>query len=181
MRTAVASEPVSASVGTELLYVGCAEQSCDLRAAVEKLLIVLRSLVVEDPLLNLVAARAAQLNHCALTLAVHIELAKRQGEHPMRLYHLSAWRDSNLFGPRERAALEWAEMLSASPVPADLKPADKRTDIGMSAKDVSTVGFVVAVVNLSGRLQFTPAAVQRGMPPNIDPRPSYGTTNPYVR
>jgi AhpD family alkylhydroperoxidase len=122
------------------------------------LLTVFRSLVVEDPLLNLVAARTAQLNHCASSLAAHVELARRQGEHPMRLCHLSAWRDSSLFGPRERAALEWAEILAASPEPASLKPADSHADIGLSAKDVSTLSFVVAVVILCGRLQLAATA-----------------------
>ena len=156
-------------------------QSPELLGSIRGLLTAFRSLVIEDPLLKLVAARAAQLNHCAPSLAAHIELARRQGEHPTRLCHLSAWRDSCLFGPRERAALEWAEIFASSPDPADMDAVDGAA-IGLSATDVSTLGFVVAVVNLCGRMQPSDVVAEPfGTSLGSDPIPSDGTTDPYVR
>ncbi|MGB3540973.1 MAG: carboxymuconolactone decarboxylase family protein [Mesorhizobium sp.] len=154
------SEAISIFEGSTTRHAGSAGQSTDLHAAIRELLAAFRSLVIEDPLLNLVAARAAQLNRCAPSLAAHIELARRQGEHPMRLCHLSAWRDSSLFGPRERAALEWAEILATSLTPVALKSADDCVDIGLSAKDISILGFVIAVVNLCSQLQLTSAVLR---------------------
>jgi AhpD family alkylhydroperoxidase len=132
-----------------------------LRAAIKDLLIVFRSLVLESPMLNLVAARTAQLDQCASSLAAHIELAKLQGEHPMRLFHLSAWRDSILFGPRERAALGWAEALAMAPGSVGLKSIDDLLCAGLSAKDISDLGFVVAVVKLCSRMGLAGAFAVR--------------------
>jgi hypothetical protein len=41
----------------------------------------------------------------------------------------------------------------------DLKSVDDRVDIGLSAKDISTLGFVIVVVNLCSQLQLTAAAL----------------------
>ena len=172
MRTALPSAAMPASGNSASWYPLLSGPSSELLGSVRGLLTAFRSLVIEDPLLNLVAARAAQLNHCAPSLAAHIELARRQGEHPVRLCHLSTWRDSTLFGPRERAALEWAEIFASSPDPAGVDAVDGAA-IGLSATDVSTLGFVVAVVNLCGRMQSPEALAEPlGAPHGGDPIPS---------
>jgi hypothetical protein len=51
----------------------------------------------------------------------------------------------------------------------------------LSAWQDSTLCFVAAVVNLCGRLQLTAATALPGLLRRIDPRPSYGITDPYVR
>lgn len=149
MRTAFPSE---AGPGFEDSESGYAGPCPDMPAVIRELLAAFRSLVVVDPILNLVAARIAQLNRCAPSLTVHAELARLQGEHPVRLYHLSAWRDSNLFGPRERAALEWAEAVTLSRRAAGSKPIDRSGGVELSPKDISNLGLVVVLAGLCSRL-----------------------------
>lgn len=66
-----------------------------------------------DPkLLELVKVRVSQMNGCAHCLHMHRQDALKLGETDDRLLLLNAWRDSQLFTTRERAALAWAEALT---------------------------------------------------------------------
>jgi len=66
-------------------------------------------------LLELVKFRVSQINGCAFCLHMHATDLRRHGESEMRLYMLSAWRESTLYSDRERAALGWAEALTLLP------------------------------------------------------------------
>ena len=60
----------------------------------------------------LVDIRASQLNGCAFCLDMHVKQAKIHGERELRLHHVAIWHESNLFTPKERAALAWTEALT---------------------------------------------------------------------
>ena len=66
-----------------------------------------------DPkLMTLVKVRVSQINGCAYCLHMHRHEALKLGEAEDRLLLLDAWRESQLYTPRERAALAWAESLT---------------------------------------------------------------------
>ncbi|WP_406859354.1 carboxymuconolactone decarboxylase family protein [Streptomyces sp. HUAS MG47] len=67
-------------------------------------------------LVELVNLRVSQINGCAYCLDVHTRAALRAGETTQRLAVLAAWRDTDVFTARERAALALAE---ATTSPAD--------------------------------------------------------------
>lgn len=67
---------------------------------------------LEHNLLELVKLRASQINGCAFCIHMHSTDLRKHGETEMRLYMLSAWRESPLYSPRERAALAWTEALT---------------------------------------------------------------------
>ena len=67
---------------------------------------------LDKTLALLVDIRASQLNGCTFCLDMHVKQAMLNGERPLRLHHVAAWRDSPLFSERERAALEWTEALT---------------------------------------------------------------------
>ncbi|MBZ5593707.1 MAG: carboxymuconolactone decarboxylase family protein [Acidobacteriia bacterium] len=78
---------------------------------------------LEHPLLELVKARASQINGCAYCIDMHTKDARALGETEQRLYALSAWRETPFYSERERAALEWAEaltLISQTNVPDEL-------------------------------------------------------------
>ena len=70
---------------------------------------------LEASLMDLVVTCASQINSCAFCLDMHTLDARKRGETEQRLYLLAAWRDSPLFGDRERAALAWTEALTLLP------------------------------------------------------------------
>ena len=63
-------------------------------------------------LTELVKLRASQINGCAYCIHMHATDLRAHGESEMRLYMLSAWRESPLYSERERAALAWTEALT---------------------------------------------------------------------
>jgi AhpD family alkylhydroperoxidase len=67
---------------------------------------------VDQAILHLVEIRASQMNGCAFCVDMHVKQAKIAGERELRLYHVAIWRESPLFSPKERAALEWTETLT---------------------------------------------------------------------
>lgn len=62
---------------------------------------------------ELVKIRASQINGCAFCLAMHWREALKAGERVDRLAVLDAWRETNWFTDRERAALAWTERLTS--------------------------------------------------------------------
>lgn len=68
--------------------------------------------ILEMPLIELVKLRASQLNGCAYCIDMHTKDARAAGETEQRLYTLSVWRETTFFSDREKAALEWTEVLT---------------------------------------------------------------------
>ncbi|MRH90981.1 carboxymuconolactone decarboxylase family protein [Nocardia sp. SYP-A9097] len=58
---------------------------------------------------ELVKIRVSQMNRCLFCIEMHTTEARKEGETEKRIYHLTAWRESDQFTPTERAALEYAE------------------------------------------------------------------------
>ncbi|HEY3479209.1 MAG TPA: carboxymuconolactone decarboxylase family protein [Streptomyces sp.] len=71
-----------------------------------------RKVSLEAPLLELVRARASQLNGCAYCVDTHSKDARDGGESERRLYALPVWRETPFFTARERAALELTEAVT---------------------------------------------------------------------
>lgn len=67
---------------------------------------------IEHSLLELVKTRASQINGCAFCLDMHTKDARAGGETEQRLYLLNAWRETDFYTKRERAALAWTEAVT---------------------------------------------------------------------
>lgn len=70
---------------------------------------------LEHSIIEFVKMRASQINGCAYCIHMHATDMRKHGETEMRIYMLSAWRESSLYTPRERAALAWTEALTLLP------------------------------------------------------------------
>lgn len=78
---------------------------------------------IEKSLQHLLSFRVSQINGCAFCLDMHSKDLRAAGETEQRLYMISAWRESDLYTDRERAALAWAEAVTTLPnseVPDDV-------------------------------------------------------------
>lgn len=154
MNMAVKPSPNTAGPKATGPRVNYSEQSPELFKKFTELLAATRESSIEEPIRDLVAIRAAQLNGCSFCLDMHVKQAKIHGERELRLYHLAAWRDSTLFAPRERAALAWTEVLTRLPeqgVPDDVY---ERVRTQLSEKEISDLSFVVMVLNSWNRLNI---------------------------
>jgi AhpD family alkylhydroperoxidase len=67
---------------------------------------------LEKKLQHLIEYRVSQINGCAYCLDMHSKDLRHEGETEQRIYMISAWRESSLYTPRERAALAYAEAVT---------------------------------------------------------------------
>jgi len=67
---------------------------------------------IETKLLHLIELRVSQLNGCAFCIDMHSKDLRAAGETEQRLYLLDAWRETEFYTERERAALAWAEAVT---------------------------------------------------------------------
>ncbi|MET8505208.1 carboxymuconolactone decarboxylase family protein [Streptomyces sp. NPDC004787] len=105
-------------------------------------------------LVELVNLRVSQLNGCAYCLDVHTRAALRAGESGRRLGVLAAWRDTELFTPRERAALALAEA-TTHPADADAQErayGEARAVFGED--ELSAVIWVAITINAFNRVSI---------------------------
>jgi len=79
-------------------------------------MVALDGTVKLDPkLYDLVKLRASQINGCAYCVDSHSRDAREGGETERRLYAVAAWRESNFFTERERAAFAVCEAITLLP------------------------------------------------------------------
>ena len=114
-----------------------------------------RKVSLEAPLLELVRARASQLNGCAYCVDMHSRDARDGGETERRLYALPVWRETPFFSARERAALaltEAATRLTDGPVPDAVwaAAAAQFTEV-----ELAELLWTVTVINAWNRLGAT--------------------------
>ena len=109
---------------------------------------------IETTILDLVHLRASQLNGCGFCLDMHSKEAKIHGERELRLYHLPVWRESTLFNPRERAALEWAENLTRLPEHGVPDEVYNRVREQFSEKEISDLTFSIMIINAWNRVSI---------------------------
>ena len=102
---------------------------------------------IEQKTRDLVAIRASQLNGCAFCLDMHVKQAKMHGERELRLHHVAIWRESPLFTPKERAALEWTEVLTRIPAEGIADAAYAAVSEHFSPEDLSELTWRVAAIN----------------------------------
>jgi AhpD family alkylhydroperoxidase len=68
-----------------------------------------RNSALDPTIRELVKLRTSQINRCVHCIDLHSHEAMQLGETPDRVIQLVAWRESTLFTPVERAALEYTE------------------------------------------------------------------------
>ena len=101
-----------------------------------------RSSPLEPSLRSLLTVRISQINHCRFCLDINSATLLQGGISEEKLWALEDWRDSELFGERERVALEYAEAVTFS---------DREVDDAMMARlrahfDEDTVVELTALI-----------------------------------
>ena len=109
---------------------------------------------LERTLVELVNLRVSQINGCAYCLSTHTRAALQAGEDMQRLGVLPAWRDTELFSPRERAALALAE---ATTSPADALAQEEAYTSAravLTDDEISAVIWVAITINAFNRVSI---------------------------
>ncbi|MEX3897144.1 carboxymuconolactone decarboxylase family protein [Paraburkholderia sp. JPY432] len=130
------------------------QQSPELFKKFVEFSLVLKRSAIEETIRHLVDIRASQLNGCSFCVDMHVKEATIHDERPLRLHHVAVWRESNLFTPRERAALAWTEALTQiSPLGVSDELYD-RVRTQFSEKELSDLTFQVMSINAWNRVNI---------------------------
>lgn len=101
-----------------------------------------------DPILReLMKIRTSQINGCAYCLDVHTKLAIQLGEDQRRIFTLSAWRDSDLFSPSDKAALALTDAVTA--ITKEGVPTEVYDDFRLYFSDEEYVMFVMVINHMN--------------------------------
>ena len=100
---------------------------------------------------ELVVFRVSQINQCAYCLDMHYKEARAKGETEQRLYGLSAWREAPYYSDRERAALAWAEAVTAAHVPDEVY---NQVKDHFSETEIIDLTMVVTTINTWNRINL---------------------------
>ena len=98
-------------------------------------------------LADLVFLRVSQINGCAYCIDMHWRDLMRQDADPRHLNAVAGWREAPFFSERERAALRWAEIVTATPHSdaSDDEFASLRAHF--SDAEIAELGFAIAAIN----------------------------------
>ena len=103
---------------------------------------------LEHPLLELIKTRASQINGCAYCIDMHTKDARAAGETEQRLFGLSAWRETPFYTDRERAALEWTEVLTL--ISQNDVPDEQYERVRQYFSEEELVNLTLAIVTING-------------------------------
>ena len=112
---------------------------------------LIRSCSLEPQLIHLVKMCVSQINHCAFCVDMHAKDAKIDNEKELRLYHLTVWKESELFSAREKAALKWAEAITRLPAQSVSDELYNEVRAHFSEKELTELNMAVAMINLWNR------------------------------
>jgi len=103
-------------------------------------------------LLELVRLRVSQINSCAYCLDMHYKEAIHEGETPLRLISVSAWRETTYYTPRERAALAFAETLTHMPAEENSDGIHEELNKHFSKEEIANLTMAIIQINSWNRL-----------------------------
>jgi AhpD family alkylhydroperoxidase len=119
---------------------------------------------LDGSLVHLVKMRASQINGCAYCLDMHSREARKDGETEQRLYVLDAWRETELFTARERAALAWTEALTLISQTHAPDEAYAEMNAQFSDAELTNLTLLIGTINMWNRIAISfrmPLPVQK--------------------
>ena len=101
---------------------------------------------LEANLLDLVRLLASELNGCEYCIGLHTAELKKLNETPDRIADVMAWRGSEVYTQRERAALAWTEAVTNI---QQGHAQDAYDDVRAHFTDVETVNLTLAIATIN--------------------------------
>lgn len=115
---------------------------------------------LDKGMVEMIKARASQINGCAFCLQLHLNWARKAGVSQVKLDRLAVWREAPGFSDEERAALRWTEALTDPAWRAETEAARAGLEALFDREQVMRLTVGVAAINawnrIAGPLRFTP-------------------------
>lgn len=104
---------------------------------------------------HLLRLRASQINQCAFCVRLHARDALASGESADRVAVLSAWKETEYFSAKERAALDLVEaitVISDGQLPDSIY---EQATASLSREEVSAIEWLAVVINAWNRIAIS--------------------------
>ena len=113
---------------------------------------------LEPTLQEFVRLLASTLNGCEYCIGLHTRELQKHNETPDRIAGTTAWRESDLYTQRERAALAWTEAVTN--IQDGHAPDAVYDEVRAHFSDVETVNLTLTIstINAWNRIQIALAA-----------------------
>ncbi len=103
-------------------------------------------------LIHLIKFRVSQINSCAYCIDMHYKEGIHDGETPLRIISVSAWRETPYYTPKEQAALAFAEILTHLPAEEHSDHIHDELNKYFSKNEIAVLTLVIAQINSWNRL-----------------------------
>ncbi len=110
---------------------------------------------LEHSLSALIELRASQINQCAYCVDMHISDARKAGVSQDKLDKVIVWRHVDIFSAPERAALAWAEALTALDRQTDYAKLRSELREHFSDREITLITTDIGMINLWNRIQIS--------------------------
>jgi len=109
-----------------------------------------------DPILyELIKTRASQINGCAFCINMHTRDALKHGETAQRLFLLDAWRETELYTPKERAVLALTEAVTLIAGNHISNEVYNEAAAHLTEKELAAVIMAIVAINGWNRIAIT--------------------------
>lgn len=111
-------------------------------------------LKLEKHLAQLLRLRVAQKNECAYCIILHAETSRKIGIDPAKTDNISSWWNSDLFSKKEKAALDYCDVLTDGSHRNFQKYHDRLTS-HFSQVEIAEIAAIVINMNVWTRLKLS--------------------------
>ena len=98
-------------------------------------------------LVDLVLLRVSQINGCAFCIDMHWRDLMKMDVDARHLNAVAGWREAPFFDERERAALRWAEIVTATPNSDASDEEFAKLRQHFTDEEIAELGFVIVTIN----------------------------------
>lgn len=121
-------------------------------AAMLKLAAYLESCSLDKTFLELISLRVSQINRCTYCMDMHATALENAGECTRRLHTLAGWYESPFFTDAEKAALNWAELLTELGAAGAPQADFEALQAHYSDQQITDLTFSITAINAWNRL-----------------------------
>ena len=107
---------------------------------------------LDAKLLHLVRMRVSQINSCAYCLDMHFKEGIEDGDTPLRLLSVAAWRETTYYTPQEQAVLAFAETLTRLPEEQHSDHIHDELNKYFSKEEIAKLTLAVVQINSWNRI-----------------------------
>lgn len=115
-------------------------------------------------LVDFVFLRVSQINGCAYCIDMHWRDLIKMDTDPRHVNAVAGWREAPFFDERERAALEWAELVTGVPHADPHDEAFARLRKQFTDEEIAELGFVIVTITAWNLLN---ASFRNPVPDNV--------------